>query len=275
MLVALKIDLPSLAAIREALPPLLELLEAYGLKASFFPALGPDPAAGDGLLDRLMRGRPVIAGQAAEVLRDLPERGHEVGAVPWDVAAWRARVLERDAAWTREQMLGGLRAWERLYGQSPRAMAAPGFLINADTPVIESALALDYAVDTRGLVPYLPMGPQGPGTCPQIPVTLPRIEDMMATGEALDDLHQSLFMESQKPLLPGHVFSYTTGDPDHLGVLEKLIVMWMGSQRELVTLGALFDKVDRDALPYHHVGLVRRDEGVAYQAVQGERVANE
>jgi len=112
----------------------------------------------------------------------------------------------------------------------------------------------------------------GPSRCPQIPVTLPRIEEAVAAGQSLDDVHQYLFMESQKPLRPGHLFNFTLGDAAHLQVLEKLIVMWMGSDRELVTMRHLFERLKREDIPTHQAGLIKlSDQGPVY-AAQGERV---
>jgi undecaprenyl phosphate-alpha-L-ara4FN deformylase len=275
MLVALKIDLFSLRAAGELLPLLLDMLREYEVQASFFPALGPDPDAGPGPLRRWMGGSPVIAERMAGQLAAILEQGHEVGAVPWDVGAWRRLVLERDAAWTRQQLDAGARAYRKLFGAAPRLFCAPDFLLNADVSGIEAELGFDFALDSRGLHPYRPLNPDGPGRCPQVPVTLPRIEDLLAAGEPLANVHQVLFMESQKPLEQGHVFNFTAADPAHLPVLEKLLVMWKGSQRDLNTVGHLVSDLDLDVLPAHQCGMMRRGGDGPFQAVQGQRVGHD
>jgi hypothetical protein len=104
-------------------------------------------------------------------------------------------------------------------------------------------------------------------------VTLPRIEDALDQGEPLNDVHQYLFMETQRPILPGHLFSFTAAEPSHLPVLERLLVMWMGSQREPGTVRRLLEQVDRGALPFHEV-LLRQEDGHRAFAVQGAPVAD-
>ena len=52
MLVGLKIDIFTRAGLAENLPALLSLLNRHHIKASFFPALGPDAAPATGLLGR-------------------------------------------------------------------------------------------------------------------------------------------------------------------------------------------------------------------------------
>ncbi len=270
MLVALKIDLLVADEIPRLVPPLRKLLDDYRLKATFFPALSRESASG--AFVRWLSKTGFLSESARAALLDLREQGHEIGALPLQPALWRSEIQSRDADWSRRQIEAGLRAYRELFQDRPRGFSAVDYSLNADVAWLESELGLDYAVDTRGLHPYLPMTPNGPSKCPQIPVTLPRIEDMLAAGEALGDMHQSLFMESQKPLLPGHVFSFTAAHPGHLDVLEKLIVMWMGSQRKLVTLREMLEEVETDRLGYHHIGMLRRDRHAPYQAVQAEPV---
>lgn len=273
MLVGLKIDIFAREGLQETLPAVLEMLNEYQLEATFFPALGPDPAATAGLLGGLSVADPGLDIETKYAFLSIKEEGHELGAVVYDVDQWRRHILERDAAWTGGQLRAGVRVFEELFDERPRAVAVPDFLINADTPLLEAALGFDYACDTRGLSPYFPVSAAGSSRCPQIPVTLPRIEEAVAAGESLDDVHQYLFMESQKPLRPGHLFNFTLGDPAHLGVLEKLIIMWMGSGRELVPVRQLLERVKREEIPWHRAGLIKLgDHGPVY-AAQGERVA--
>jgi undecaprenyl phosphate-alpha-L-ara4FN deformylase len=272
MPVGLKIDIFTREGLQETLPALLDVLSEYKLEATFFPALGPDPARNSGLVGRLLDKAPDLDIETEYAFLSIQEQGHELGAVAYDVAQWRRHILERDAAWTREQLRAGVRAFEELFDERPHAVAVPDFLINADTPLLEAELGFDYACDTRGLSPYFPVSVAGPSRCPQIPVTLPRIEEAVAAGESLEDVHQYLFMESQKPLQPGHLFNFTLGDTAHLGVLEKLIVMWMGSQRELVPVRHLLEQVKREDIPLHQAGLIKLgDQGPVY-AAQGEPV---
>jgi len=260
--VGLKIDVFS-SEVAESLPDLLKLLDEYQLKATFFPQLAD---ISSGFFSRFLdTGKPQAVG-GEEIWLALKEAGHEIGALPSDAGLWQQRILDSDARWTRSQIKSGRDAYQRLFGEPPKAFAAPGFLINADTPVIEAALGFTYAVDTRGVVPYRPRN----GGCLQLPVTLLSIDEALQAGEPAENLHQFLFMESQKPLVSGHVFNFTPAGSDHLAVLEKLIVMWMGSQRNVMTLSGLLAEAG-DEFPTHDIGMMCSDSGVARYAAQGDR----
>lgn len=274
MLVGLKIDVLSLDAARQ-LPRLLRLLAEYELHASVFPTLGPLCDTPHGWISRWFCRSKRIDREFHDILLATAQAGHEMGAVAYQAQRWRNEVLQRDASWTQSQLSEGMLAFIQLFDYKPRVIAAAGFMINADVPALELELGLEYAVDTRGLHPYLPMTEAGVGRCPQVPVTLPSIEELVASGESLEDAHQSIFMESQKPLLPGHVFNFTLGEEAHLAVLEKLLVMWMGSKREIVPLRRLKMALDEtDSLPVHHVGMIKNAAGHICYAVQGESVAH-
>jgi hypothetical protein len=271
VLLGLKIDLFSFEAVHDTLPALLPLLRDYQVQGTFFPALGPDAMRRRGGLAGRLPGPWSAPRRLREALWSIRDGGHELGLLPYDVGLWRRQILGRDAAWTRAQMVRGAQAFEALFGQRPHVFAAPGLLLNADTPRLESELGLDYAVDSRGLAPFYPVTVAGAFKCPQIPVTLPPIEEALAAGEPLEQVHQLLFMESQKPLLPGHVFSFTA-ETGYVPVLERLLVMWLGSQRRLVPVRRLFDEVKNGSLPYHRLGLRRVPDGGPGFTVQGDRV---
>ena len=275
MSMGLKIDLFTRKGLQETLPALLELLNECQLKATFFPALGPDPARTAGLFGELLGQERDLDIESKYALLSIQEQGHELGATAYDVDQWRRHILQRDAAWTREQLQAGVLAFEELFDERPRAVAVPDFLMNADTPLLEAEFGFDYGCDTRGLSPYFPVSAAGSSCCPQIPVTLPRIEEAVAAGEPLDEVHQYLFMESQKLLRPGHLFNFTLDDAAHLRVLENLIVMWMGSERELVPVRQLLEQVEREDIPLHQAGLIKLGDSGPVYAAQGERVAGE
>ncbi|GEM_PF-3765105 len=253
----LRIDLPHGRAYAD-LPDLLRLLDAFRVRATFFVALGPDPG----------RRRPwaPLGRRHAGTLRALAAEGHELGATAYDPARWRREVLRRDRDWVKGQLGRALAAHDRLLGGRPRGVAVPGGLLNAAVPEVEAALGFDYAVDTRGRFPYLPEG----GGCVQLPLSLPTPEEALARGEPLDDLHQFVFMETQRAVLPGHLFAWTCGGGAPLEVLGRLLTMWLGSQRPVGPVAALYAQLQREGLPRHPI-LLRRDAGGGQSAVQGGR----
>ena len=253
----LRIDLPDERAF-VALPALRGLLDRFQVRATFFPTLGP------GARGRLPWPRQPLGRRHRESLLALAGEGHEPGLTAWDPGRWRREILRRDGAWTRRQLARALEVHATLFGQRPRGVAVPGGLLNAAVPQVEADLGLDYALDTRGLFPFRPQG----GGCVQLPLSLPTPEEALARGETPADLHQFVFMETQRPVLPGHVFAWTCGGVAPLEVLERLLTMWLGSQRPVGPVRDLYAQVRPEELPVHPI-LLREDPVLGTRAVQG------
>jgi len=270
MLVGLKVDIFTRSGIAESLPALLTLLNRYQIKASFFPALGPDPNPPKGLLNKWLGKTSDLDIETQYVYLGVEEQQHELGAVVHDVAGWRNQALEEDAEWTREQLQAGVQAFEDLFFTHPRALAVPDFLVNDHTPLLEAELGLDYACDTRGSAPYYPVSDSGTSSCPQLPVTLPTIQDALAAGQDLKQVHQYLFDESTKPAQPGHLFNFTLGSHAHLRVLGKLLELWQTAGWEVVPVRELFQRLKPERIPQHQIQVSRPGEETPGYALQGE-----
>lgn len=288
MRVALRIDVLNRPAAREGVPAILNLLAQYELSASFFVSLGsdrvPTPDLGGGVARVRRTGRRLLAGlrggapigrECAAELRAIQAAGHDLGISAFDARRWSRHAAEPpDEDWIDAELNRAVEAFGDLFGESPRAFAAPDWQVHPALFAAEQRLDLSYASDTRGRYPFRPVLQGVRSSCPQIPVTLPTLTELVAGGSApLDKAHEFLYAESRHLLPGGHVYA-ARADLEgitHLDLLEKLLVMWKGQDGALRPLAEVRDELDPDRLPVHQVGWGRvagNDDYLAQQSVQ-------
>lgn len=279
MRLSLRIEVESDAGAREGVPALLRLLDQYQVKASFLLSLGPDFSRyplGNRLPSWLMGRLPVTytGKRNRATLRAIAEAGHEVGITAYSSVAWNDQVAFRSGEWTRQQLASAATAFEELYGSRPCYFGATGWQVNPHLLTEEQALGLHFASDVRGQHPFLPELQGIRSDCPQIPVTLPTLDELhYMKGVNSANLHQYLFAACQRVLPMGEVFSLSAEREgrDLLPVFERLLVMWKGSQWEIRPLGELYQQLKAISLGRHRIGwgeVEGREGHIAMQSVQ-------
>jgi peptidoglycan/xylan/chitin deacetylase (PgdA/CDA1 family) len=199
---AIKVDVCTHAGMRDGVPALMGLFDEYGIRASFFVALGPDHSGRairrilrPGFLDKMLRTNavgtygwrtllygtllpgPHIARSCPETLRALVRAGHEVGMHGYDHVYWQDRLPKLSAAAVRAELQRACAAFTEILGIAPKAFGAPGWQCTAVSLACEDAVGLTYHSDTRGAAPFLPeMGGQRFRTL-DIPTTLPTLDE--------------------------------------------------------------------------------------------------
>jgi len=298
--IGLKVEVSTLGGLRHGVPALLDLFAEYKVQATFLFALGPDRplrlamrqlhparlarARQNGLLSQI-RFRDLAGGLslsgglatrgAADLMRRAADLGHEVGVLGWDTAGWLSRAARADRYWTGEQLEQALDAFERIMGRLPEVHGTPGWQVNPHLLALEESMGFLYACDTRGLVPYRPELSGVVSQCVQLPTTLPTLDELIGReGVTEENAHEHLFFASQRILVSGHVLTLRAEYEGRrwLGLMEKLIVIWKGSQRDLVPLKDLVARLDWDRLPRHRIGWAQVDGRAGYVAMQGERL---
>jgi peptidoglycan/xylan/chitin deacetylase (PgdA/CDA1 family) len=267
--IALKIDVNTCRGTREGVPRLADALARHGAAASFFFSLGPDHG---GRALRRMPGRlgfpgvfygtllpgPDIGRRCAAEMRAVRDAGHEPALLAWDTAAWLNRAERADADWTLAQMERACARFAEVFGEPPRAHGAAGWQMNAHAWRLTQRLGFDYASDTRGTEPFLPVRNAEPIDCPQIPTTLPTLDELVGRDGVTPDTVAERLLERTRDLPPaGHVFTLRAEVEGArlLPAFQRLLEGWRAMGCALVPMRALFESLDRATLPRCSVGV--------------------
>lgn len=281
MQIALKVDVDTLRGTQEGVPALLRLFDRYGVQATFLWSLGPDHTGRalrrifrrgflrkvsrtsvvshygiKTLLYGLLLPGPMIGQRAVDVLRATRQAGHETGLHCYDHVAWQDTVARQGEAWTRQALERAWEIHETLLGQPPTTHGAAGWQINPHLLAMEAAWGLAYASDTRGTHPFLPVMEGHPFAVPQLPTTLPTLDELLGR-DGVDDqqVHERIVALSCPLPVHGHVYTLHAEleGMKLLPVMEKLLQTWQGKGIEVGSLAALHNRLHTTLLPRHHV----------------------
>jgi undecaprenyl phosphate-alpha-L-ara4FN deformylase len=207
----LRIDVCTYQGLREGVPALLAILRRQRARATFFIPFGPD-ASGLALLKllnpafawKMIRTRagstygwstafygtllpsPMIGLGLPDLVRRVRDEGHEVGAHGWDHRRWQDRLPRYKPEKLRDEFRRMVDASASVLGARPAGFAAPAWRATPDLLDLEAETGFRYAADVRGTAPFLPVLEDRPFPVPQLPVTLPTLDECLgrATPEA-------------------------------------------------------------------------------------------
>ncbi|HEV7166280.1 MAG TPA: polysaccharide deacetylase family protein [Gammaproteobacteria bacterium] len=279
---ALKIDVDTLRGTLEGVPPLEAMLQKHKAQATFLFSLGPDNTgralrrvfrpgflkkafrtnvAGNYGLKTLMYGvlipGPDIGKKGAAAMRAVRDAGYEVGIHTWDHIRWQDFVARRDAAWTRHEFVQAVERFREVFGTEPKTFGAAGWQMNFDAFELEHEFHLRYASDTRGSHPFLPEMRGRVFSVPQIPTTLPTLDELVGVnGVTVENVAEHLLKLTEKnPPEHGHVYTlHAELEGMALSpVFEKLLSGWRAQGYELIATETIAAGLDRKTLPMHTV----------------------
>lgn len=270
MQLALKIEVGSYRGTREGVPQLLEVLTRHAAKASFFFALGADrsgravfgknPRVGlfehygiKALLYGTLLPSPHIGSSCRDILLRVRDAGFEVGCL--ENMDWREHVATQSAAWTRREMQLTVAQFTEVFGEAPKAHAASGWQLNRDALRLTQHLGFEYASDTRGGCPFIPTWDAEIINCPQLPTTLPTLDELIGRdGITVDNVAERLLEMTRNSSANGHIFTLRAELEGRkwLPVFEQLLAGWKVQGYELVALRQYLQDL-QDTLPRHGV----------------------
>jgi peptidoglycan/xylan/chitin deacetylase (PgdA/CDA1 family) len=209
-LLGLRVDVDTHDGMRLGVPRLLDVMKEEGVKATFYLSMGPDRsglavlnALRPGFLRKMTRTgaarvyglRTVLSGTLLpsrpiatafpEIARRVRDEGHETGVHAWDHRKWQDRLLGFSPERTAGELDKGFRAYQSIFGEAPRTYAAPAWLTSDDALLHEESYGLAYATDCRGTEPFLPVVRGRTLKTPQVPATLPTLDE--ALGDTFSD----------------------------------------------------------------------------------------
>ena len=289
MRISLKVDVEDSSGFREGLPAILNLLEQYQISATFFFSTGYDNT---GLRIRNLFQPRVLTSQLPMMqktyglllppvslskkfrssMQQCAAAGHDIGIKGFDSVTWQSQAIDASEDWIRSKMQWALENFEDVFGFKPQFNSVPGNVVNVFQLKLLDEYAFSAAFDTRGKTPYYPEYQDYQGVTPQIPVTLPSIEECLLQPEVtIDNVHEYLYVESQKQLPHGHVYEVRAAYEGRqwLAVLEKMIVMWRSSQWEFMTASELLEQLSGQTLNRHQLGWDQYKPDYHYRATQG------
>ncbi len=276
MLLALKIDVDTLRGTREGVPNLVEMLRRHGVGATFLFSLGPDHT-GRAIkrvlrpgfmakvkrtsvvehygLKTLMYGTllpgPDIGRRAGDVMRRVRDEGFEIGIHCWDHIKWQDGVTGADAAWTARQMQLACERFTEVFGEAPRTHGAAGWQMNVHALRLTQTLGFDYCSDGRGAYPHLPVWNAELIRCPQLPTTLPTLDELIGTGEITPHTVADALLALTAAAETDQVFTlHAELEGMRLsGVLETLITGWQAQGYTITSTRRLYETLQPLALP--------------------------
>ena len=225
------------------MPRLVEALKRHQAEATFFFALGPDQG---GLYGTALPA-PDIGRRCAPAMRAVRDAGFEVGMLGWNSVKWRRGVSDADAEWTARQMGLAMARFEEIFGERATVHGAAGWRMNRHAYRNTQALGFDYASDTRGTHPFVPVVRAEIVACPQVPTTLPTLDEVQGSAPRL--LEQTAGGASH------HVFAARAEREGRklAPAFEQVLEGWKAQGYELVRLRDLLREVAANGLPMHAV----------------------
>lgn len=209
---AFKVDVDTERGTREGVPALARSLEAAGAPASFLFSLGPDNTGRalkrifrPGFLKKVGRTNvvgtygfrtlgngvlwpgPRIARRHADLLRGVRDAGFEVGIHCWDHIRWQDGLAGMSAQQTGAEFDKARGAFRDVFGSEARCAGAAGWQSNADSLAAYDAAGLLWASDARGRSAFRPRCGGQVFETPQIPTTLPTLDELLGLPEHPED----------------------------------------------------------------------------------------
>ncbi len=264
--IALKIDVGTYQGALRGVPHLIEQLKHHDAGATFFFALGPDYSGCEGR-DSLARyypwpsrlyGRywpaPEIGKRCAALLRDTAMAGFETGIHGWNRVFWERKIGKDGPQWAENDLFRACARYAELFSEKPHAHAAPGWLTTRQTLRLTQRLGLSYASDSRGCHPFIPVVDGEIIACPQLPTTLPTLDEVLAVEPSYTPEQAADRMAQLALAIPGdHVVTLRAELEGcrFAATAQRLLSTWKNADCRLVALRDLRAGLDVDRLPRH------------------------
>jgi undecaprenyl phosphate-alpha-L-ara4FN deformylase len=268
MKLALRVEVATLRGTREAAPRLAALFREHRAGATFLFNVGPDrtgrvigalPAGMPRLksygLRTLLSGTllpgPDVGLQCRNVMRSVSAQGFEAGVLVYDRADWVLNVAGASEVWTREAMQRARARYEEIFEAPAATHGAPGWRMNRYAFRYTQRLGFRHCSDTRGSGPFIPVMQGEIAACPQLPTTLPTLDELLAGGLDPEGAVRRLLELSCTPPAEGHVCTLraeiegTVFEP----VLRALLAGWRDLGCSLVSLREYAAGLDLARLP--------------------------
>jgi peptidoglycan/xylan/chitin deacetylase (PgdA/CDA1 family) len=224
MKIALKIDVDTWRGTQQGVPRLVEILRRHSADASFLFSLGPDHTGraigrsfrpgvmrkvhGTSAVSRygiktLMYGTllpgPDIGRRGADIMHATRDAGFEAAIHCWDRVKWQNEVERAKPAWTEIEMRRAHERYFEIFGSEAPGHGAAGWQMNPHALRLTQRLGYRWASDCRGTHPFVPVWNGEIVACPQLPTTLPTLDELIGMDDiTADNVHLHLLQLTAK-----------------------------------------------------------------------------
>jgi len=230
--IGLRIDVDTAQGAAIGLPRLLALLDRHQAKATLCIPGGADRSAlalgrvftQKGYIEKLWRTRafllyaPSVAFSllpigapsvlhCAPAIADAVASGHELAVHGHNHTGWHNRFHSMAPQEVRAEMAAAFDAVQRGCGTRPSGFAAPGWQAGFTSLAVTDELGFEWGSDTRGTCPFLPRVHGYTFATPQVPTTLPTLDELPRGLPPSDDDLQALCTAARSqpyPLYTAH-----------------------------------------------------------------------
>lgn len=267
--IALKIDADTYHGTLTGVPALVELLQRYEAEGTFFFSLGPDRSGRAtrssslgsyyDLSTRLYGNLlpcPNIGTRCAGILGQTGNAGFEVGIHAWDRACWEQKIQTAENSWVEAEMGKACARFSEIFAAPPLAHGAAGWRMNRHALRLTQRLGFAYASDCRGDHPFIPVIDGEIIACPQVPTTLPTLDEILALEPGYSpDQAADRILQLSSAIAGDHVFTLRAEleGMQFVSTMEHLLTEWKSREYQLVALCDLYSTLDIDELPRHTV----------------------
>lgn len=284
--IALKIDADTCRGTLTGVPALIAQLQQHGAAATFFFSLGADesgcqaaPASLKQYYDLPTRlaGRllpaPDIGRRAAGAMRAARDAGFEVGIHAWNRARWEQSIAAADNRWVETEIGLACARFEEIFAEKAHACAAAGWLTNRHALRLTQRLGFAYASDCRGDHPFIPVIDGEIVGCPQLPTTLPTLDELLALEALSPEQAADRILQLSSAIDGDHVYTLRTEleGMKFAAAGERLLAGWKALGYQLVALRDLRAGLEPGNLPRHVVELATVPGRAGKRMVQGLR----
>jgi peptidoglycan/xylan/chitin deacetylase (PgdA/CDA1 family) len=298
--IALKVDVDTHTGTGEGVPRLLDILDRFDIKATFFFSMGPDNSGRairriftqKGFLGKMIRTKapstyglrtmlygtilpaPMIAESFPEVLTETARRGHETGIHCWDHVTWHDLLPRMPDARVRAELAKAQDLYTRIFGRNAAATAAPGWTVSKASLAAQDEMNLDYCSDTRGAGPFFPNIDGVSFKTLQIPSTLPTMDELIGTDGATPGTVNQRYLQMIRPGLNVHTIHAEMEGMSMAGIFEDLLFSLKRSGNRFATLAEVAANMQHSTIPSCRIIKGELPGRAGKVALQGEEVVS-
>jgi peptidoglycan/xylan/chitin deacetylase (PgdA/CDA1 family) len=277
---ALKIDVDTYRGTLHGVPALIELLRKHQAQATFLFSLGPDHTGRairhvfrPGFMKKVRRASviehyglltlmygtllpgPDIGKRCAGVLRSVRDAGFEVGIHCWNQTQWRNNIATADNAQVEAEMGKACQRFKEIFGEKPSVHGAAGWQMNRHALRLTQRKDFVYSSDSRGEFPFIPVIDGEIVACPQLPTTLPTLDELIGINGLTTDTVADHLLQLTATAGTDQIFTLRAEFEGMklIAVLDKLLTGWKAQGFELLAMRDIHTSLELKNLARHEV----------------------